>query len=214
MAVRKKPEDCGVYVIATPSGKRYIGSSICFPQRKWVHLSELRNGVHHNQSLLDEYRRYGADSFIFELVENCAPDDLIAREQAHIDASDPSILHNECLIAGALPRTALTEARKQEMRQAMLGNKYSLGIKRSSETRARMSSGQKLRAEREKRDGTERARSEKISQSTNTSGYRGVCLHKASNKWQAQIRIDGKRKYLGSFDTPELAYEAICDFKG
>jgi hypothetical protein len=34
----------------------------------------------------------------------------------------------------------------------------------------------------------------------NTSGITGVYLNKKTNKWVAAIRVDGKLKYLGSFD--------------
>ncbi len=44
--------------------------------------------------------------------------------------------------------------------------------------------------------------------SNNTSGYKGVHLHKPSGKWKAQIGFDGKRKHLGLFETPELAFAA------
>ena len=44
--------------------------------------------------------------------------------------------------------------------------------------------------------------------STNTSGYLGVSFHKKSGKWAANIKIDGKMKYLGIHETPELASEA------
>jgi hypothetical protein len=44
----------------------------------------------------------------------------------------------------------------------------------------------------------------------NTSGFKGVSYHKARGKFQALIGIDGKRKYLGIFDTPEEAYAAYC----
>lgn len=37
------------------------------------------------------------------------------------------------------------------------------------------------------------------------SGFKGIVFHKPSGKWQAQIKRDGKRKYLGLFATPELA---------
>lgn len=36
-------------------------------------------------------------------------------------------------------------------------------------------------------------------QINNTSGYKGVCWHKARNKWQAQIRFKGKQIYLGVY---------------
>jgi len=46
---------------------------------------------------------------------------------------------------------------------------------------------------------------------TNKSGFKGVSWDKDRKKWRAKICIDGKKKYLGHFITPELAsaaYEA------
>ena len=43
-----------------------------------------------------------------------------------------------------------------------------------------------------------------------SSKYTGVCLHKATNKWMAKIRINGKKKYLGLFKcetAASMAYE-------
>lgn len=42
----------------------------------------------------------------------------------------------------------------------------------------------------------------------NTSGYLGVSLHKRSQKWQANIRIEGKQTYLGEFESKEDAARA------
>lgn len=39
----------------------------------------------------------------------------------------------------------------------------------------------------------------------NTSGYRGVYFVKASKKWQASIRIDGKNYHQGLFEDPKEA---------
>lgn len=41
-------------------------------------------------------------------------------------------------------------------------------------------------------------RNQRIS-SVNTSGYKGVTWHSQRGKWQAQIKINGKVKYLGCF---------------
>lgn len=41
-----------------------------------------------------------------------------------------------------------------------------------------------------------------------TSEYKGVFFHKASNKWRAQITINGKRKHIGSFHTELEAHNA------
>lgn len=45
---------------------------------------------------------------------------------------------------------------------------------------------------------------------SNTSGFKGVCWDKQTNKWQAKIGVNNKQKYLGRFDTPEEAYAAYC----
>jgi hypothetical protein len=42
--------------------------------------------------------------------------------------------------------------------------------------------------------------------SDNTSGYRGVVWNKG--KWLARLKVDGKQRYLGRFDTPEAAARA------
>lgn len=40
---------------------------------------------------------------------------------------------------------------------------------------------------------------------TNTSGVRGVSWHSQSEKWQVEVKADGKRYYLGSYQDIELA---------
>ena len=48
--------------------------------------------------------------------------------------------------------------------------------------------------------------------STNKSGYEGVCWHKKLSKWQAQIVIYGKNKYLGRYEDIEDAVNARNDY--
>jgi hypothetical protein len=48
-------------------------------------------------------------------------------------------------------------------------------------------------------------------QSNNTSGFKGVSWHKASNRWRATINVNGKHKHIGNFETPEAAYKAYCE---
>ena len=42
----------------------------------------------------------------------------------------------------------------------------------------------------------------------NKSGYKGVSWHKAAKKWEACIKANGKKLYLGCFATTELAAAA------
>ncbi len=45
----------------------------------------------------------------------------------------------------------------------------------------------------------------------NQSGYIGVTKH--GERWQAQIKVDKKRFYLGTFSDPKEAHEAYCEAK-
>lgn len=39
----------------------------------------------------------------------------------------------------------------------------------------------------------------------NSSGFKGVGFHSRTGKWHARILINGVRRWLGFFDTPEAA---------
>jgi hypothetical protein len=57
-----------------------------------------------------------------------------------------------------------------------------------------------------------------LSSKDGTSKYEGVFFNKASNKWQAQISFDGKRRYIGVYDNEEEAAgdyaRAVLKYKG
>lgn len=50
-------------------------------------------------------------------------------------------------------------------------------------------------------------------QRNNKSGYLGVSWHKLSNKWQAQIAVNGCSRHLGLFEQKEDAYLAYLSAK-
>lgn len=47
-------------------------------------------------------------------------------------------------------------------------------------------------------------------QRNSTSGYKGVTFDKASGKWIAQIKYQGRRYHLGICNTPEEAHQLYC----
>jgi hypothetical protein len=49
--------------------------------------------------------------------------------------------------------------------------------------------------------------------SDNKLGIKGVCFHKATGKYNAQININGKRKSLGFFKTIEEAKEKYLEYE-
>jgi hypothetical protein len=48
---------------------------------------------------------------------------------------------------------------------------------------------------------------------TEPAKFKGVSFHKKSGKWQAHVRINGKPKHLGLFDTPEAANQAVQTYR-
>lgn len=76
----------GVYSITnTVNGKKYIGSSIHLKSRLQWHLSELRNGRHHSNKLLNAWLKDGEEAFAVTVELYCDTKDTVAYEQALID---------------------------------------------------------------------------------------------------------------------------------
>jgi group I intron endonuclease len=70
----------GIYKITcTSNNKVYIGSSSNIKNRWYSHKSKLRRGEH-NPNLLSSYKKYGMESFCFDIIEECNVEDLIKRE--------------------------------------------------------------------------------------------------------------------------------------
>lgn len=60
---------------------------------------------------------------------------------------------------------------------------------------------------------SENAQNKKKSMSNNKTGYLGVSKITNKNKWCAFIKVNGKNKNLGTFKTPELAFNAYINAK-
>lgn len=112
----------GIYEIKNlVNGKCYIGSSINSVHRFAEHKSALLRLSHCNIKLQRAWDKYGCDAFCFSVVEVVSNmQHLIPREQFWIDTAKPE--YNICLIAGS-----------------------QLGIKRSDETKKKMSDALKGR---------------------------------------------------------------------
>jgi hypothetical protein len=50
----------------------------------------------------------------------------------------------------------------------------------------------------------------RVKQSNNTSGFKGVSWDWYNRRWRAQISVEKKRINLGNYDTPEEAHAAYC----
>jgi len=76
----------GIYKIENLiDGNLYYGSSKNIQKRWKTHRSQLNRGKHGNVYLQRAWTKYGNNSFIFEIVEECSLDLLLEREQYYLD---------------------------------------------------------------------------------------------------------------------------------
>lgn len=81
----------GIYKIqsAIEPEKFYIGSSVNIQSRKRQHFSMLKLNKHNTTYLQNYYNKYGKESLIFHVIEECSQEQLIIREQYYIDILNP-----------------------------------------------------------------------------------------------------------------------------
>lgn len=71
----------GIYIILNKeNGKFYIGSSVNINSRWALHKRQLEKKTHSNMYLQRAWDKYGKDSFIFEVVEECNKEECIDLE--------------------------------------------------------------------------------------------------------------------------------------
>lgn len=89
----------GIYRIKNlKTNKIYIGSSKNLHKRKIQHLYGLRNNCHGNNKLQNSWNKYGEESFVFEVIEECEVEKLIEREQHWVDELNPHFnIRIECV---------------------------------------------------------------------------------------------------------------------
>lgn len=107
----------GVYVITnTVTGHRYIGSAVDLRHRWSRHKYELNAGKHYNPHLQRAWDKYGANCFMFSILEYCNILQLLFREQFYLDTLHPE--YNIAKYADAPTRgKSLTDEQKEKHRK-------------------------------------------------------------------------------------------------
>lgn len=71
----------GIYKIQNLiNNKIYVGSSKSLKRRQYQHFMLLKKNKHGNPYLQHSYNKYGKDSFVFFVLEECLEEQLIERE--------------------------------------------------------------------------------------------------------------------------------------
>jgi len=165
----------GVYQIINDVTQRcYIGSTVNLQRRFSDHKRDLNRGTHHSPILQNAWNKHGESKFRFEIIEKCEKSHLIEREQYYFNILNPE--YNICRIAGNC-----------------------LGIKRSDETRMRMSqslSGRKLSEEHKQKLRKSRSEDTKIKMSIAKSGENHPMYHRSHSEETKQKMRDARFAYL------------------
>lgn len=116
----------GIYkILNTNNNKSYIGSTINLYTRCNGHKSKLNRGIHHSPYLQNAYNKHSKQGFIFIILEECEPSDLLLREQYYLDTFNPE--YNICKIAYSNIGRKVSDKGKANI------SKSKKGIKRSKE---------------------------------------------------------------------------------
>lgn len=96
----------GTYIIRhLSSSKAYVGSATDLRRRRSEHWRELQRGDHDNKHLQRAWKKYGPESFVFEVVELCAACETVPKEQLLLDAETKRVgwrnLYNQSRVAGS-----------------------------------------------------------------------------------------------------------------
>ncbi len=112
----------GIYQIRnTQNNNRYIGSSIRLNGRFAEHVSELSRNCHHSPILQNAWNKYKQNTFVFEVLIYCDPENCLMYEQIVLDDYQPK--YNVCKIAGRnITGQKLTDHNVKEILETIVDN--------------------------------------------------------------------------------------------
>lgn len=113
----------GIYRIRNiVNGKSYIGSAVNINQRWNEHKSQLNRGIHHSRHLQRAWKKYGSESFVFEVIDYCITEVLIIKEQKAIDELESS--YNMCRVAGSTLGRGHSKETRKKISERITGTKH------------------------------------------------------------------------------------------
>lgn len=128
-----KEKVCGIYCIENLiNHKKYVGQSIDIHARWKQHRSLLERGIHSNEKLQNAWNKYGADNFVFYVVQENDVLELDYWEKYYISLYD-SYKHGYNKDLGGVYNRIISDETRQKMSQRMQNltdderEKYRLG---------------------------------------------------------------------------------------
>ncbi len=135
-------ENTGIYEIRNiHNGNVYIGSATRIGARWRDHKRSLGRNNHHAIALQRAWNKYGESAFEFSKLLICSKESLIMYEQALFDFYKPA--YNSAPIAGSQLGYRHTEESRIKMSLSGMGNRNTVGKKRSEESCKRIADAKK-----------------------------------------------------------------------
>lgn len=124
----------GIYMIRNNvNGKVYVGSSLNIMSRWYFHKNDLRKNKHHSLLLQRAWNKNGQDAFDFSIIEECASEIVLDREQHWIDvllSADKDHGYNRSPSAGNTAGIKRTEEFKKRVSESKKGSiPWNKGVK-------------------------------------------------------------------------------------
>ena len=132
----------GIYKITSPSKKIYIGQSVDIEKRfrSYKNLSHCKSQI----KLYNSFLKYGVNNHIFEIVEECSIELLNDKERYYQDFYNVLNSGLNCLLTKTNDRSGKMSVESiLKMSSKLIGNKRTLGLKRSDEQKISMSNRMK-----------------------------------------------------------------------
>lgn len=129
--------ESGIYIIKNIVNDRfYLGATSNFDVRKRKHFKLLKDNKHHCLLLQKAFNKYGANSFVFQIIETCDKQILFEKEQSYFDKYG-RLLYNSVLTSYEINQKArlkisskmigrkMSNETKEKLKNAMSGKKHS-----------------------------------------------------------------------------------------
>lgn len=131
----------GIYRIRNLKNQKcYVGSASGKGglHRRWIiHQHLLRQRRHHSIHLQRSWDKHGADTFVFEILLYCDPEDCLIFEQIALDCYQPE--YNICRVAGSPLGRPVSQKTRNKLSFAQRGPKHHLyGKTRTKATRRKI----------------------------------------------------------------------------
>ncbi len=133
---------CGIYKITCLSNNKvYIGSSSDIKYRWYRHRRNMQFG-RGNKNMLNSYKKYGVNSFQFEILEECNVSDLIKREIYWADfykLNGYTLFNCGDFIESPTRGVEVSLETRLKISKSLIGNTRTKGKKQTEETRKKIS---------------------------------------------------------------------------